>query len=301
MDAGVTNTVVEILPHFDGFVYPNESGEQPLWGVLIVLYPYITGLVAGAFIMASLVRVFRVKALEPVYRLSLLTALAFLLCAPLPLLFHLGRPERCFQIMITPHFTSAMSGFGFVYAGYTIIVTLEIWFHYRADFVARHAAARGLPGVAPFLGRVGPYRLATRWIEARRLADYSDRSVDDRCFKNLHRVLEGMHERGIAIADLHYRDVLIDARGEVHLVDLATAWLLGRRPGRVRRAIFEHLRQTDLWGLARMRGRFSASGPPARVTEEGRQAARWHRRARRLKWHWDRLRGAPRLRPARFD
>ena len=65
MDAAVTNTVVEILPHFDGFVYPNESGEQPLWGVLIVLYPYITGLVAGAFIMASLVRVFRVKALEP--------------------------------------------------------------------------------------------------------------------------------------------------------------------------------------------------------------------------------------------
>jgi hypothetical protein len=88
----ITNTVFEVLPHIDGYVYPNETGLQPLWGVLIVLYPYITGLVAGAFIMASLVRVFKVKALEPVYRLSLLTALAFLLCAALPLLFHLGQP-----------------------------------------------------------------------------------------------------------------------------------------------------------------------------------------------------------------
>ena len=79
----VTNIVEEVMPHFEGYVYPNEATQQPLWSVLIVLYPYITGLVAGAFIMASLVRVFNVKALEPVYRLSLLTAFAFLLCAPL--------------------------------------------------------------------------------------------------------------------------------------------------------------------------------------------------------------------------
>ena len=64
------------------------------WSVLIVLYPYITGLVAGAFILASLERVFRVEAVKPTYRLALLTALAFLLVAPLPLQLHLGHPER---------------------------------------------------------------------------------------------------------------------------------------------------------------------------------------------------------------
>jgi Ni/Fe-hydrogenase subunit HybB-like protein len=69
----LTNIVVEVMPRFEGYVYPNEATQQPLWAILIVLYPYITGLVAGAFIMASLVRVFNVKALEPVYRLSLLT------------------------------------------------------------------------------------------------------------------------------------------------------------------------------------------------------------------------------------
>ena len=69
----------------EGFMYPNEIGLQ--WSVLIVLYPYITGLVAGAFILASLERVFRVEAVKPTYRLALLTALSFLLVAPLPLQF----------------------------------------------------------------------------------------------------------------------------------------------------------------------------------------------------------------------
>jgi Ni/Fe-hydrogenase subunit HybB-like protein len=74
-----TNTFVQALQSFEGYVYPNERTLHPLWSVLIVVYPYITGLVAGAFIMASLVRVFKVKPLEPVYRLSLLTAFGFLL------------------------------------------------------------------------------------------------------------------------------------------------------------------------------------------------------------------------------
>jgi predicted membrane protein len=148
MPVEATNTIVELLPHFEGYVYPNEASPHPLWGVLIVLYPYITGLVAGAFIMASLVRVFKVKPLEPVYRLSLLTALAFLLCATLPLLFHLGHPQRCFEIMITPHLTSPMAMFGFVYAWYLMaVLLLELWFDYRQDFVEWSQTTAGFKGI----------------------------------------------------------------------------------------------------------------------------------------------------------
>ena len=84
----------------EGFMYPNEVELQ--WSVLIVLYPFLTGLVAGAFILASLERVFRVEAVKPTYRLALLTALAFLLVAPLPLQLHLGHPERSFEMYLTP-------------------------------------------------------------------------------------------------------------------------------------------------------------------------------------------------------
>jgi predicted membrane protein len=156
MSNELTNVVVEVLPRLEGYVYPNEAGPHPLWGFLIVLYPYITGLVAGAFIMASLVRVFKVKALEPVYRLSLLTALSFLLCATLPLLFHLGHPERSFQIMITPHFSSPMAMFGFVYAWYLMaVLLLELWFDYRQDFVEWSQTTPGFKGILYRLFTVG--------------------------------------------------------------------------------------------------------------------------------------------------
>ena len=152
----ITNIVQVVMPHFEGYVYPNEATQQPLWGILIVLYPYITGLVAGAFIMASLVRVFNVKALEPVYRLSMLTAFAFLLCAPLPLLFHLGHPERCYEVMMTPHLTSPMAIFGFVYAWYLMaVLLLELWFDYRRDFVDWSERTPGFQGMLYRLFTVG--------------------------------------------------------------------------------------------------------------------------------------------------
>jgi predicted membrane protein len=156
MSGEITNIVVEVMPHFEGYVYPNEATHQPLWSVLIVLYPYITGLVAGAFIMASLVRVFNVKALEPVYRLSLLTAFAFLLCAPLPLLFHLGQPFRSYQVMITPHLTSPMAIFGFVYAWYLMaVLLLELWFDYRRDLVEWSKTTGGFKGLLYRIFTVG--------------------------------------------------------------------------------------------------------------------------------------------------
>lgn len=118
----------------EGFMYPNEVELQ--WSLLIVLYPYITGLVAGAFILASLERVFKVEAVRPTYRLALLTALAFLLVAPLPLQLHLGHPERSFEMYLTPHRSSAMAMFGFVYLWYlTVVLLVEIWLEYRPDIV----------------------------------------------------------------------------------------------------------------------------------------------------------------------
>ncbi len=126
----------------EGFIYPNELELQ--WSVLIVLYPYITGLVAGAFILASLERVFNVAAVRPTYRLALLTALAFLLVAPLPLQMHLGHPERSFNMYLTPHTESAMAMFGFVYLWYLMaVLVLEIWFDYRKDLVLTWRASRG--------------------------------------------------------------------------------------------------------------------------------------------------------------
>lgn len=143
MPPELKDMLTEALHHVQGYIYPNDLSLW--WSVVIVVYPFITGLVAGAFILASLVRVFKVHALEPVYRLSLLSALAFLLVAPLPLLVHLGHPERCYEVMMTPHSTSPMAIFGFVYAWYLMaVLLLELWLDYRRDFVEWSGQATGV-------------------------------------------------------------------------------------------------------------------------------------------------------------
>ena len=50
------------------FVYPNE---YIYWSIQIVMYPFMTGLVAGAFVLSSLYHVFGVKQLKDIARFSL--------------------------------------------------------------------------------------------------------------------------------------------------------------------------------------------------------------------------------------
>ncbi len=114
------------------FVYPNE---YIYWTIQIVMYPLMTGLVAGAFVLSSLYHVFGVKQLKEIARFSLVFSFALLPAATLPLLLHLQQPKRALEIMLTPHFTSAIAAFGVVFTTYTLIVGSEIWFVYRRYFV----------------------------------------------------------------------------------------------------------------------------------------------------------------------
>ncbi|MES2392932.1 MAG: NrfD/PsrC family molybdoenzyme membrane anchor subunit [Acidobacteriota bacterium] len=145
----------------EGYMYPNEISLH--WSVLIVLYPYITGLVAGAFILASLVRVFHVEAVKPTYRLALLTALSFLIVAPLPLQLHLGHPERSPEMYFTPHATSAMAMFGFVYLWYLMaVLVFEIWLDYRADIVHLSKTTTGVKRLVYRLMTLGSDNVSPR-------------------------------------------------------------------------------------------------------------------------------------------
>ncbi len=131
---------------FTGYVYPNETIIP--WTLLIVVYPYLTGLVAGAFTISSLYQVFGFRQLRPVAHFALLISLSCMVVVPLPLLLHLGHPERAFNAMITPHVTSAFAVFAYAASFYVILLILETWFVFRPHLV--HEAQR----------RKGP----TRWI-----------------------------------------------------------------------------------------------------------------------------------------
>ena len=119
---------------FSGYTYPNETVIP--WSILIVVYPYLTGLVAGSFTVSALFHVFGMKRFEPVSKFAMLLALCLMVCVPMPLLLHLGQPLRAFNAMITPHLTSAFAIFGFAALFYVILLTLENWFVFRDQIVA---------------------------------------------------------------------------------------------------------------------------------------------------------------------
>jgi Ni/Fe-hydrogenase subunit HybB-like protein len=132
------------------FVYPNEF---IYWSIQIVMYPYMTGLVAGAFVLSSLYHVFGQKDLKDMARFSLVFSLALLPVAMMPLLLHLQQPLRGINVMFTPHFTSAIAAFGIVFSTYAAIVLSEIWFVYRQYFVEQAIALKGQEGSATAVKR----------------------------------------------------------------------------------------------------------------------------------------------------
>jgi Ni/Fe-hydrogenase subunit HybB-like protein len=145
---------------FTGYVYPNETVIA--WSVLIVVYPYLTGLVAGAFTVSSLYQVFGMQRFKPVAHLALLTSLCCMLVVPTPLLLHLGHPERAFNAVITPHPTSAFAIFGYAAGFYAILLMLETWFVFRPYIVQQAQRRKGPFGWFYRVLSLGSYDLSEK-------------------------------------------------------------------------------------------------------------------------------------------
>ncbi len=169
-----------------GFVYPNEF---IYWGMTIVMYPYMTGLVAGAFVLSSLYHVFGQKDLKDIAKFALVFSLALLPVAMMPLLLHLQKPLRGIEVMFTPHFTSAIAAFGMVFTTYSIIVLSEIWFVYRQYFVEQAIALKGATNTGDRVKQV-IYSILT-------LGAYD---VSDKAIKKDHKAVSILAGIGIPVA-----------------------------------------------------------------------------------------------------
>jgi hypothetical protein len=154
-----------------------------------------------------------------------------------------------------------------------------------------YLAAGACPGLASFLGRIGPFALATGWIDATPLAELPPGLVSDAVFDRLDDVIAALHARGIAVADLHHRDVLVGGDGSVHVVDLAAAYVAGVAPSGWRKRIFDRLRAQDRLAAARMRARFTGRSEAEALAQLDPGTVRLWGVGRRIKAAWDRLRG----------
>jgi len=116
-----------------------------------------------------------------------------------------------------------------------------------------YARLAGVPGIPACLGLEGPDRLVLERAPGTPLDRLRPGKVPAAVFDDLDRVLGEIHARGVAIADLHRSNVLVDGE-RVHVIDFAIA-RIARRPDRpgwlVRR-----LQELDRHAAARLRARY---------------------------------------------
>ena len=119
------------------FMYGHELanyGSRVVWGLWVAMYIYFIGLSAGAFLLSSLVYVFKIKMFEKVGKLALITALVTLICALLSIWFDLGHMWRAYEVLTRPNLPhSMMAWMIWLYSAYFLLLVLETLYAFRIE------------------------------------------------------------------------------------------------------------------------------------------------------------------------
>ncbi len=114
------------------------SLENAYWGILVVTYPFISGLVAGSFVVASLSHVFGVRKLDKIAPLALIASFALLIAAPLTVLSDARQPVNAFELFTRPHIPwSPLGDFTAIWVTYVVLMTIETYVAFRHENAAR--------------------------------------------------------------------------------------------------------------------------------------------------------------------
>ena len=150
--------------------------------------------------------------------------------------------------------------------------------------------SRGIEGLPKFLGRVGPFTLATEWIDAEPIGQLRGQRLDAGIFDRIEVIVGHLHERGVALGDLHILDVLLGGDGTVWLIDLAASFCRGDRPSAARLWLYKRFKESDIVNMTRMRARFTGRDIDEALGELDSSIVARYRRGKKIKSAWDWLR-----------
>ena len=122
-----------------------DLGSYNPWGLWVASYIWFIGLSAGAFLLSTLVYVFRIRRLERVAPLALFVSLVTLFMALLMIWFDIGHMARFWEVYLRPNFHSAMAWMVWLYTAYLLLLLAETYLVLRPRLVAQVGAA-GLSG-----------------------------------------------------------------------------------------------------------------------------------------------------------
>ena len=128
--------------------------ENIYWGLPIVIYPFLSGLLAGSFVVGALYHLFHVEKLKPISKLALISSFAMLLLAAVAPLADALQPSRAiWELYFRDHFPySPLGMFIIIWTIFAVTFLFELYFLFRTDNIKRAATDNGLRGkVSKFL------------------------------------------------------------------------------------------------------------------------------------------------------
>lgn len=122
---------------YQRLVYGHELanyGNRVVWGLWVAMYIYFIGLSAGAFLLSSLVYVFKIEMFKKVGKLALVTALVTLVCALLAIWLDLGHMWRAYEVITRPNLPKSMMAWMiWLYSAYMLLLILETLLAFRIE------------------------------------------------------------------------------------------------------------------------------------------------------------------------
>lgn len=122
--------------------------ENPVWGLPIVIYPFLSGLVAGSFVVASLSHLFGMEKFRPLAKLAAIVSFAMLiLAAQAPLADALQPSRAVWELYFRDHFPySPMGMFIIVWSLYMVLMLFEMYYLFRVSNIQRAQDDSGFRG-----------------------------------------------------------------------------------------------------------------------------------------------------------
>jgi hypothetical protein len=141
-----------------------------------------------------------------------------------------------------------------------------------------YAHLAGIAGVPAFVGRIDAYAFAAAFVPGKALPAHPKRSLPPALFRALEGVLAAIHARGIAIADLHHRNIIVaEPDGAPSIIDFSLALLRPASWNLPGRWIWGRAAKLDALALERIRNRYEAGGPGPSAAVPSSRLYRWGR------------------------
>lgn len=122
--------------------------ENIYWGLPIVIYPFLSGLLAGSFVVGALYHLFHIEKLKPISKLALIASFAMLLLAAVAPLADALQPSRAiWELFFRDHFPySPLGVFIIIWTVFAITFLFELYYLFRTDNIKRAQTDTGIRG-----------------------------------------------------------------------------------------------------------------------------------------------------------